>query len=383
MTWREVHRLAAVVLCVAVGALTPAIVTRIAEDVGATPWWWDTALAVSLALSFGALARCITGHQDPRPWAALLVTTVAGGLLTFPIVAGEPLAHGSLPWIALLTPTAAGALGVAAGWRAAVATCLVLAAIQWWAQGTAMWPASDYRRSADLIFILVCVTAVSAVMEALRSRALSLAAAEERTIAAAAHATRQALEEREGSRWDALVHDEVLAVLDAARSGFTPASTIRLMAHNAITAFQRPPTSDRIPARTLRDGLAATCGQADDAVEFAVSADGSSLPGPVADALEAATMEALRNARRHAAVATTRSAQSIAISVTGRISVTDTAIHVCDDGRGFDPDRIAIGRMGISVSIVGRMRAVRGVAAVASRPGHGTLVTLRWPEGRE
>ena len=52
---------------------------------------------------------------------------------------------------------------------------------------------------------------------------------------------------------------------------------------------------------------------------------------------------------------------------------------VIDDGRGFDPAAVRPGRLGMSVSIVERMRAVHGGrAAIVSRPGVGTRVSIGW-----
>jgi signal transduction histidine kinase len=57
---------------------------------------------------------------------------------------------------------------------------------------------------------------------------------------------------------------------------------------------------------------------------------------------------------------------------------------VRDDGRGFDPGRLAAaavsGRLGVSQSIIGRLRDAGGTAVVTSRPGQGTEVDLRVPQ---
>ena len=55
-------------------------------------------------------------------------------------------------------------------------------------------------------------------------------------------------------------------------------------------------------------------------------------------------------------------------------------ITIRDDGRGFAPGRLAAaaagGRLGVSQSIIGRMREVGGTATVRSVPGSGTEVEL-------
>ena len=95
------------------------------------------------------------------------------------------------------------------------------------------------------------------------------------------------------------------------------------------------------------------------------------LPCPVADQLVACVGEALRNVERHAG--------------TGQAEVTVTGgagwavVKITDRGRGFDPAATPPSRRGIRESITGRMLAAGGRAAIASRPGAGTTVTVSWP----
>ena len=95
------------------------------------------------------------------------------------------------------------------------------------------------------------------------------------------------------------------------------------------------------------------------------------LPPPVADELVACVGEALRNVKRHAG--------------TGQAEVTVTGgagwavVKISDQGRGFDPSATPPSRRGIRESITGRMQAAGGAAAIASRPGAGTTVTVSWP----
>jgi signal transduction histidine kinase len=95
------------------------------------------------------------------------------------------------------------------------------------------------------------------------------------------------------------------------------------------------------------------------------------LPSPVADQLVACVGEALRNVERHAG--------------TGQAEITVSGgegwavVKITDCGRGFDPAATPPSRRGIRESITGRMLAAGGRAAIASRPGAGTTVTVSWP----
>ncbi|MGD0701928.1 MAG: ATP-binding protein [Trebonia sp.] len=95
------------------------------------------------------------------------------------------------------------------------------------------------------------------------------------------------------------------------------------------------------------------------------------LPSPVADQLVACVGEALRNVERHAGT------DQAEVTVTGGAGWA--VVEITDHGRGFDPAATPPSRRGIRESITGRMLAAGGRAAIASRPGAGTTVTVSWP----
>ena len=95
------------------------------------------------------------------------------------------------------------------------------------------------------------------------------------------------------------------------------------------------------------------------------------LPSAVADQLVSCVGEALRNVRQHAGTGRAE------VSVAGGAGWA--VVRITDRGRGFDPDVIPSSRRGIRESITGRMLAAGGRAAIASRPGAGTTVTVSWP----
>jgi signal transduction histidine kinase len=101
------------------------------------------------------------------------------------------------------------------------------------------------------------------------------------------------------------------------------------------------------------------------------------LPPAAARALSGATSAAVDNVRRHAGE-----------SARGWVLVENddsgVRISIRDDGHGFAPGRLtaaaSTGRLGVSHSIVGRIREVGGTATVTSRPGQGTEVELHVPQ---
>jgi signal transduction histidine kinase len=95
------------------------------------------------------------------------------------------------------------------------------------------------------------------------------------------------------------------------------------------------------------------------------------LPLAVTQHIADSVAEALRNVARHAGICQA--------DVTVRGGDGWAAVEIADQGAGFDPDAVPPSRRGIRESITGRMSAVGGSAIVASRPGTGTTVLLRWP----
>jgi signal transduction histidine kinase len=232
--------------------------------------------------------------------------------------------------------------------------------------------------------MVVQTVAVSAIMELLRrggrkADALVTERNLERRRLVVADACRA--DEREHR---ARLHDSVLATLAMVASGAVRSgdSSLRSAAMRSLTTFadqasEWPPLQRAMvgdgPMADLADLLAA---QVDDwsprlLVELAVTP--LTVPRRVALTIVEATGEALRNVERHAGTSRVRirAAQSAGV----------VTVEINDDGRGFSPAVIPEDRYGIKESIVERMTAVGGSADVASAPGRGTRVTLRWSDG--
>jgi signal transduction histidine kinase len=65
----------------------------------------------------------------------------------------------------------------------------------------------------------------------------------------------------------------------------------------------------------------------------------------------------------------------------------DVIVSVRDDGAGIAPGRLAEaeaeGHMGISKSILGRVRVLGGTAELDTEPGQGTEWEIRVPKGED
>ena len=202
------------------------------------------------------------------------------------------------------------------------------------------------------------------------------------TIVAASLQTERQIRGEEARRADEReqhrqLHDTVLSTLTMVAAGAFagPSPALNAQAARDLRVLQGlagPPAVPGGPAplTDLRPKLERAAASTDDlAVRLQLAP--VTLPSPVADQLAACVGEALRNVERHAG--------------TGHADVTVTGgtgwaiVKITDRGRGFDPAATPPSRRGIRESITGRMLAAGGRAAIASRPGAGTTVTVSWP----
>jgi len=173
------------------------------------------------------------------------------------------------------------------------------------------------------------------------------------------------------------LHDTILSTLTMVAAGAfaEPSPALTAQAARDLHVLQgladAPAVANgRAPLTELRPKLELAMASTDDlAVRLELAP--VTLPSPVADQLASCVGEALRNVRQHAGTGRAE------VSVAGGAGWA--VIKITDRGRGFNPDAIPASRRGIRESITGRMLAAGGRAAIASRPGAGTTVTVSWP----
>ena len=184
--------------------------------------------------------------------------------------------------------------------------------------------------------------------------------------------------ERERQRVDALVHDQVLHTLLLAAKAQGP-DEIRAAGESAVTAIRaleqaksEQERSDVVTTAGLFRALENAAEKLDPRIQVEISGSSlDSLAPEIAQAITEATLQALDNSIQHS------KAQTIWLSLSS--DGKGVRFVVKDDGIGFRPDRISKDRIGISTSILFRMKSIRGLAEVESAPGAGTTITLRWP----
>jgi signal transduction histidine kinase len=340
-------------------------------------WTWAVAIGMFVPPLAGAVLAPWVPTRVLRAFAAsAAVAQLVGLVLLVPALPGGSLSgqYGT-PW--LLAVTATGTTAAAVAWRTGPAlgylgaTVVLLGLDRYLALPSpnpqlALQDAL-YALLFDVVFVALALTTRRAGH---RLDAAADAAAAETRVAAAAAARR-----RERTRVEALLHDNVLVALLASSRGSERAA-----------AQARSALDELVELETVRDDEA----HLDDTTwvwrlqalttDLAPGArfshelhptDDDGIPAEAGRALLEATAEAVRNSIQHAG--------SASRAVHARISDELVEVTVLDDGSGFDPGDLPPGRLGLTVSIFERMRGLPGGgAAVVSRPGVGTRVSLTW-----
>ncbi|WP_245937713.1 sensor histidine kinase [Williamsia limnetica] len=351
------------------------------ESARMDPWW--TPPTVIAVFGLGVLPGVLSFSSDTRPMrvsaaAAALAFLLAAAVWPF-AWNGPDLPAGDAFWLAAFPGVASLAAIVAwpiwAAFVYMVVGCTSVMVITAVARGGI----STGMLLTDVAFaIMFCTLFVGGAAMAIRTGRL-LDSTTAMTHQAAASAAAQHAQTVESERFDALVHDGVLASLLAASRG-QPLSVVGPLARATLAELDELKTPPMLHQLFSTDEaityLRSASADADDQAAFDVQHSNAvgdeKLPADGVRAVGSALSEALRNSRLHAGSDAWR-------KVTVDLSDALLRVDVTDNGAGFDPRTVAPHRLGIAVSIVGRMGSLTGgFASVHSGPGSGTRVHLEW-----
>lgn len=350
---------------------------------------WYTPLAATLAFAPGFVLLATTFlRRAPHGLARLACLCVAGYLaagLLWPVALQDtpaPIEHvawltgfAGLPSLAVALHRLRWAVvalvacdGVCGGMRLAAAV-----------------PGVDavdvmYQTIWNILFTVPFLLATYAVVRAGRTldrtRADAVQAAADSATAGAANAER--------SRFDALIHDRVIATLLAAKrnpdDARLPGQAQAALHELAVLADGSTADGARLSAAEAVARLRTLASSIEGDVPVGVRT-GENLdmtapryPEVAVRAVSEAMGEALRNSVEHAGV----DAESlILVEPSGR----SLRVTVADNGVGFQVDAVPPERLGIEVSIRSRLCDLPGGGAqVHSEPGAGTTVQIQWEE---
>ncbi len=355
----------------------------IAEQSRSVAGGW-TVLVVGSALGWFpilALVSLMRGRRAIRAVAGVAAVSFLAAMAMIPFVYNVP--DASSVWVYRVL--ALGVLAAALAWRPPLSIIYLLVAVaeavlanRAVVPGATTWSLiGDFARAAGLCaMFLWCITyALAAAARVDRESVM----ASRRAAAVAGAAAR----DRERARFAALIHDGVLStLLDASRAG-TESPVLRRQAERTLEQLDECRSDntepDRLDAQSAVGFLRSAVHEVNPGIQFTArrwaGLDDLRLPVDAAGTIAAALAEAARNSLRHATVP----GRAVQRMVTVTISAGGIRVVFRDDGAGFELDRVPADRLGVSVSILGRMRQlVGGAGFVESQPGQGTTVTLVW-----
>ncbi|RDI64879.1 signal transduction histidine kinase [Nocardia pseudobrasiliensis] len=355
-----------------------------AQGEQAAAWWTPAAVAlmfgmfpVLAAVSIAAATRWI------RVVAGFTALSYLAALATTPFALHMHTIDATAVWLYRMVPLGVVAAAMAWSRRASIGYLVVSSAAAAFTNiflledFTAASALAAFARSFGLsaLFLWCATCTLTAAAHVDRESAI----ASRRAAAAAAAAAR----DHERARFAALIHDAVLStLLDASRGGES-SEVLRRQAERTLEQLDEIRVEahepDVLDARASVIFLRSAVHEINPGVRFATRTwpgfDDLRMPVHVAATLAAALGEAVRNSLRHAAVP----GRPVHRTVTCTISAGSIRLVFTDDGVGFDVRQVSADRLGISVSILGRMRQLSGGAGfVESQPGDGTTVTLVW-----
>lgn len=354
------------------------------------PWWNALAVGGIGAAALYITASAVLGVTIRLPAAALGVAHAVAVVTWHSGVADPTATSGRLPWIWLVMPMALAAVATLDSVRLSLGYGILVALAFSAYRPLATGGSAEMSIVVMESLLLVTMSTGLALLvraswtAAGRLDADAATAAELRAEAARLDATATARTEV-----DAVLHDRVLAALNVAvRSPSSP--DIQMLARDALAALAsfedvpRGPDDARVVsggdlAERLRSAVAVVAPWAN--VRDDVPA-GCAVPEGVARALAEGTAEAVRNSVRHAGAPDRRARICVTLVGGRKAGLSEVVVTVDDDGAGFDPAAVPGDRLGIEVSMRGRLRAVQGTAEVDSRPGEGTRVVLSWADPR-
>lgn len=345
------------------------------------PWWTPVAVVFVFAIPPAIALTCRWLGLRALHWLlgvyAIGFTVVVATFV--PAMVVNPMPATLSPWVLGIT-----GLGTVA---AALAFRPVFAWIYFFPNILLMGPVRDLSDGhgdptlplQDVFFSLTftAIFTALAMMSVRNARRVDRAAASAREAAARASSAEARLRER--ARLDALVHDEVMATLYYATVG-TPEldAAVARQARKALDELHAVGTEEDalVPVEEFVNRLRSATVADSSVVSFEVTGERTTaVPAEVVSAFVEAAGEAVRNSLAYA------SADENPVPVEALLWLDESAIvtTISDEGIGFNPRGVPPHRLGIRVSIEGRMAVVPGCSAkVESRPRHGTVVTMGW-----
>ena len=343
------------------------------------PWmFWPGFVSVGVGQLGLIYAAFFSGKN--RFWQRWYARSIELVIVTwfFAVPAGTELPEGFYPWAWWGVGLAAVAAFAGLPPVRAIIFYVVLNIFWFVARFFPAYGAVDlWLNIQDTLLTFLFATLLASLILVTRYEASKVDEASAAALEAAAQQARVEAEINEKARLDALVHDKVLTTLLLASKAQTPEEQ-KAVADLAVTAItklneaQRDQSTETVAGSSFLAALE-KIGQSQ-AADLAVTVTDHQpieIPGPVAQALTEAMLQAIVNSQQHSGPNTSRELHL-------KTSRSGIKIVIKDDGRGFRLSRVPKSRLGVRTSIIRRVELVGGRAFVDSKPGAGATIILEW-----
>lgn len=343
-------------------------------------WFYIFMSAILLSLAGSFLAAFWLGAM--RFWYRAIIFSTLAAMVLWPlqVVDTASLPNDYKPWVwwavGFASLAATGAFE-----RNTALIFLILMPTAWLAVRFSSFGASENFGIAleDSLYSFFFSTSVSLLVMFLRHRAAQVDREFEALSAARLERAFLDVMQIERTKINSIVHDSVIASLDAAAEANTETerSAAAIAANEAIMRLEREASRDPMARETLSsqsffESLSAAIERRSTFVLVKVKSPVDlQVPFEAAVAMAESTFQALNNSLVHASNAQNR---QVLLS-SGRNSVK---IVIIDDGIGFRMASVPKNRIGVRVAIFQRLESLGVKVNLQSSPGEGTTWVFEW-----
>jgi signal transduction histidine kinase len=360
----------------------PAVIQQFDETMPL--WGMAVVTAFYASLAVGLITSLL--QRWVRPAQSLIAIVYLVALQTWPlaVVHPAPASAGSY-WLYLVLTVATASAAIGLNTVIATTYLFVVPIIYGLIRLTPSGGGARWSQVVlDSSYAIILGGTIMVIVTMLRYAATSVDTAQATALDRYSHAVRQHATEVERVQVDSIVHDSVLTTLLSAARAYTPEAkqlsadmAASAIGHLREAALVVPDDGSTVRLTVLARRVTDAANTLGRRFELRTRNVGSrSIPVLAAEAVFSAAMQAMVNSQQHAGG---HDEVTRWLTIRG-VPPTGIEVEVGDTGAGFEIDEVPRERIGVRVSIVERLANAGGTAAIVSRPGEGTVVTIRWPQ---
>jgi hypothetical protein len=345
---------------------------------------WTITIVIALVASLIAALVCSIVVRYVRISHGLVALVYVAALVSWPFDVVTPHSSTDSQWLYFLVTVGTSTATIAFSTRLAAAYLFVVPSIYGIIRMTPPGGGEAVPAAVlDSVYSIILGGAVVVLITMLRQTATNVDLAQSAALERYGHAVRHHATEVERVQVDSIVHDSVLTTLISAARAYSPEAKklAAVMAGNAIgylrdAALVQPDDGSTVRLRATAQRVADAAGEMSRPFKVTHGDVGPrSMPVSVGEAIASAAQQAMFNSVQHAG-----DSPRIRRWVTIRgVRPGGIDVEIGDNGSGFAADAVPTERLGVRVSIIERVANAGGIARIASSPGNGTIVSLRWP----